>query len=598
MKTASFFLITLLATVLSGPNQAHAGPVDLQRHLIQESLPEHRVKIRVIEEDTSLRDAQNQISQHLVFSTIVPENEVAGTLQDLKTQDLHPRALSPGAITPLVAGQPLWVPVKNTWSTQDEDDYSQWVASQITPDFNTGTGLFADCADVSLLFRWVYARDHKLPVANSLAGSGKLVGHFTTNAAWDSLPQDADWAKDERFKAALRYVFDNTYTRSVIDDVYPTQVTPQFVRAGSIFMIIRPGDGHAQTVKSVDPVNGITSYWGNEPASEIIFHGALVVEAQNKLTFGMWRWPVLTNGSWLLIPANQMPGYSDDQSKLTFDSNDEYQDWVDQQLGIHESDETRLTTVTQGFVDLLISRMETTAESLYSCVYTACAPGSAVYNNYSTFDRDARLLSEQQDAMNLINKLGSDNPKVQDLLRGLKGMGEIIPGTGLTWLKLFQDVSTLSTLKPDPRQPFFIRWGLTAPTGVSASTFTFITEATALRSLLIKRTNLIYEGQVLCGSQCNPNSTSVKTYSTATLDSGIRQVIGDVLKQTVASSFDGAALTNVEAQYQDYLLNLTDRSCGDHGCTYADAVFGPQAQARLKNWSPNPGDSPAARWGF
>ena len=50
----------------------------------------------------------------------------------------------------------------------------------INTQFNKSTGLFANCADVGLLFRWIYAREKSLPIANTLQGpSKKLFGHFS-----------------------------------------------------------------------------------------------------------------------------------------------------------------------------------------------------------------------------------------------------------------------------------------------------------------------------------------------------------------------------------------------------------------------------------
>ena len=88
---------------------------------------------------------------------------------------------------------------------------------------------------------------------DSLAGRWPaLWAFFEALLAWDKLPQDADWKKDERFKAALRYLFDNTFTHTVVADLYPTFINPQYVRPGSMFMIIRTTSGHTQTLQKVD----------------------------------------------------------------------------------------------------------------------------------------------------------------------------------------------------------------------------------------------------------------------------------------------------------------------------------------------------------
>ena len=583
---------------------------NLNYYPVQESLPDGSVRFKIIEEDPSLRSQQNQISQQVIYKAIVQKADlpidVQGILQkilkknqaDLLDNAGPTRPTTGGPRFPMVA-KPLWTPVKNAWTEADEDAYSAWFAQQTT-DFNQDTGLLADCADTGLLFRWVYARNNLLPIANTMTGSGKLVGHFSSNAAWDALPTNADWKQDERFKAAMRYVFDNTYTRTVVSDIYPTVISPQYVRPGSMVMIIRPADGHTQTVHQVAPTRGITTLWGNEPAAETIYSSALIIEIQNKMTVGMWRQVELVGQTWQLTPANQMPGYSTAQFAQTFNSNGEMNDWLNSQLGVVESDATRLQVLESAFEQGLGMRLQVTAESIPFCIAIQCATTSAAYDNYSTFARDAKLVSEQQEMAALITKMGTTNPDVINFENQVKEEGEVIHGSGLTYLALLQDPTLLTKFNSDPRVSYETRWGI-APATPNA-TLDFYTISQALSSLLSERLTEINNGFYTCQrGGCTPNSATLKSLNTATLDGGIKTVVQETLAAANVAGVDPAAITAVHTYFSNtWIYNLTATTCANNygTCTFNDIVWGTDAATHINAWSPVATDPINTRWGY
>jgi hypothetical protein len=390
---------------------------------VKETLPDGRVDVRVIQETTAPKDRQDLLPQIVTFKRVMSAREAAEFKTPLATRVLIAKA-----------GKPLWQLSKPQWTQADEDDYSNWIATEVTTDFLSNTQIVVDCADTGLLFRWVYARNHQLPIANSLTGSGQLFGHFSSNADWDKLAQDSDWKKDERFKAALRYLFDNSYTRTVVADLYPTLVSPQYVRPGSMFMIIRTTSGHTQTVHKVDLTHGISTLWGNEPAASTIFDTPLIVEAESKQTIGMWRWvrqdSTAKGMRWVLTPSEEMPGYSLEQFQETTDDSDVFSDWFYQKLGITISDADKLASVVKSFGQSLMFRQSITAMSVAYCYLTPCDPSSQDYSDYSTFARDARIVSEQNQALTLIAKLGSTNQAVTVAMAQLPD-AEVIPTSGL-----------------------------------------------------------------------------------------------------------------------------------------------------------------------
>ena len=594
---AAFFCIS------SPVNAQVTAPSTLQYYPIQEALPNGKVHFKLIEEDTSLRAHQEQISQHVIYDAILAPTDLPSDLpafiaKVVKQQPAHAQASPRFPVT----AKPLWVPVKDAWTQADEDAYSAWFAT-VKNDFDSGTGLLADCADVGLLFRWVYARNNLLPIANTMSGSGKLFGHFSSNSDWDRLATNADWKQDERFKAALRYLFDNTYTRTVIADLFPTIVSPQYVRPGSMFMIIRPTDGHTQTIHSIDSTSGFTTYLGNEPAAETIYISSLIVEVQNKLTLGMWRQVRKTVSAgtpqWELTPAAQMPGYSLAQFQQVFNSNEEYTEWLDGQIGIQVTDQNRLRVLADAFYQGIQSRLQVTASSIPYCIVIPCAVNGTDYNNYSTFAKDARLSSEQKEIAGLIQKLGQDSDDVAFFLSGMKQYGEVIRGSGLMYLDLLQNPALLAKFNPDPRVSYETRWGIQPATADPA--LDLYANAQALFNLLGQRNTEVLSGISICRENCDANSASVKNLNTVRLDAGIKTVY-QLLMNSIDSmnSMNPDAMKTIRAHYAEQTIYyLTDSTClGLNGCTLDDLVFGGAATTHFSKWSPNAQDPVKARWGY
>jgi hypothetical protein len=588
MKIALRLLAAVCFIALSGSALAESTP---RRWVIQETLPSGQVEVRVIEDEGSGR--QDVISQQIVFKKIMSSAEAARFEFAGNVAAPSPLAFQPG--------NPLWVASKPQWTAFDEADYSNWIATRVTTDFLSGTGLVADCADMGLLFRWVYARDHQLPIANTMAGSGRLFGHFSSSASWDALAQDPDWRKDERFKAALRYLFDNTYTRTVVADLYPTEVSPQYVQPGSMFMIIRPNSGHTQTIHAIGLTSGIATLWGNEPASAAIFSTPLLLEAEEKETFGRWRYVEQVASPdgplWKLISSDEMPGYSANQFGQVFKDVDALSDWIDAQLGIHIPDSVRFTNLVSTFQENLFIRESVAAAGLAFCHVTTCDPSSQDYEDYSTFSRDVRLQSEQKQILALISKLGSTDPIVIKTLAQFPS-DEVIPGSGLTYLALLEDPTALGRLNPDPRVPFAERWGVTG--SALTPTVTLNGDAVALTELLYQRLFFVQQGASLCQDGCDHESDSIKAYDTAHLDGGIRSLIGLLFADGAREGVDPDALPKIRLSFARGQLSITSPACPEKGgvCTLDDAVFADGAQARLAHWSPDPWDAVGARWGF
>jgi hypothetical protein len=584
--------VLLLACAFLPIQFAHAS--SLQYQVIEEGMPGGFVKVKVIEEDPSGRFNQSAISQQVVYKNTFLSNEVP-TLDWMLSKRIVPILKT---IHSKMAPQPLWVPVKNAWTEADEDAYSAWFASQVNKKFDQGSGLDADCADMGLLFRWVYARNNLLPIANTLSGSGKLFGHFSASADWDQLPTDPDWRNDERFKAALRYLFDNTYTWSVVGDLYPTLINPEYVRPGSMFMIIRASGGHTQTVQNIDPVDGITTLWGNEPASEVIEKTGLLIEMKNQQTFGRWRLPKLNGSVWTLIPADQMPGFSLEQFQQNFQDQSDFEDFVDFRLSIHPTAESRLNGLIRDFNQAISARMTVIAQGLVPCYFNICATTSADYNNYSTFARDARIQNQVQEITAQIAKMGSDNETVQDVLDALQQQGEIIIGSGLTFVSLINDPTGVTKFNPDPRVSYAARWGISQTADPVASDFLGLSQAVDV--LLMQRAMQVSYGYHECQNGCDTNSAQIKALNTATSDAQLKALLPKLESAALDPKLNPTTLQFVENYYDHYkIYNVSSSDCqSQDNCTLKDVVWTPGAVDRILKWTSTPTDTINVRWGL
>lgn len=586
-------------------------------HIIQEPTDGGKVKYTVIEEDLSLRDKPDQISQYVIFKKISFANDpnimteamkYSVGLKDMTNSFLKdfdtPMAPPP---PPPPAAKPLWTAIKNTWTAQDEKDYQTWFEATVTTEFNKGTALLADCADVALLFRWAYAHDKKLPVANTLSGSGKLFGHFSSSSNWDKLPSDPDWRKDERFKQAMRYLFDNAYTQSVFTDLYPTQINSTYVHPGSIYMIIREKSGHAQTIHKIDAKNaGMRSLWGNEPSAESIYSSYFIWEPAVKNLFGSWRWPVYQDGAWKLISAKNMPGYSDEQFAKRKDlGEDLFQVWVLSGLGLVDFEEVKISREIQTVKEAIEYRIKTTAIAAMICGYTPCNTSGADYDNHSTNSRDARLLQSQAALLKTVASAGGINAdSVVHAIAKADVAGIVIQGFPYTFKDFIFSEALLKNIKPEANLTFNQRWGLNQFTSKTAQ-FKMLEQQ--LKINLLERMDAADSASYYCVTKtCDPSSATITALSTAQVDRGFVALANQLIPLVNEPEINqGTLLEETYEAYRDvdasssYPERVTSPLCENPvQCTMFDVIWSPGALNRVKTWKSQPIDSPASRWGL
>ena len=589
-------LLPLFLFFLAIFNSAQAG---LVYHLLEVPHESGAIELQIIYENPAFRKKQNIISQNVankVFFGPDQKAELEKYKADFRAGLIDPRSLFAPILSFAKSDQPLWVATKDEWSEADEVDYSDWIVTHADTNFTQDSGLMTDCADVGLLLRWVYAREKRLPIANTLSGSGKLFGHFSSNPDWDKLPTNSDWKKDERFKAALRYLFDNTFTHTIDLDQSPTVISPDFVRPGSLYMEVHDTSGHTRTVMKLIAHQGIQFIYG-VPGGSINFETNILgpVSSPEEGGFKRWRWVHLVgegaNKTWELIPASEMPGFSLEQYSPNETTISLYS-----KLGIPVTDWETLLTYSTLFGSGIIGRLYSTVDALYPCHIKVCDPKSPEYDQYSTPSRDARLIQYQQALLDLISKLGTDNYYVKKILEGY--VTEVIPHTQLTYGDLLNQPGKLQSLKSDPRLSFEERWGLSqSDLSVSAYSSSYVVSV-----LISNRIYLVDKGIKYCFPQgrntCQANDPKAEALNTIEFDRGFKLLFTDFQMKMSNPLLNPDVVSQVNKDYTNGFFQMGINCDGQWGCNNQQLLTFPNGTSRVDHWTSNSFDSLIKRWGY
>ena len=464
------------------------------------------------------------------------------------------------------APKPIWTPTKNAWTLDDEKAYSAWFTNTVTDNYLVGSGFDVDCADFALAVRWTYAHDHLMPAANTLAGSGKLFGHWSGRTDWDLLATNADWRKDARFKAALHYLLESTYTHSITLDLYPVELDRDFVNPGSILLTLySEATGHTQVINTVGKNPAIcgdydclTTIFGNEPAAETAQteQAWIVNGGPSEMGFSRWKWPVLAQSTWSLTPAAQMPGYSLEQYSQTDLDNLGFGLYVDQKLGLDIGLDAQGWLQVESLQTQLSSRETITAIGWMYCgkgvAAVPCDPSDPLYDDYSTPSKDARLQSTRVATNTELAKFAAGDPTLlnlqQYLLNPILGF-EPIPPIALSMADYLDDADGVDErMSSDPTQPFETRWG---QVGLDLDTKIKVWAMAWTEAWWSGRVPLADQGIAACfpngtGPTCDGHSPTIQDLSSARIDFGLAAVRTQIL----------AALPQLKAETKAWLVTL------------------------------------------
>lgn len=535
-----FFLLTIgiFSTAFSTTQKVtYIDPLGShwQRWIIIEKQEQQNILL-VVEKPAADSD-QRQVSQVIVARIIFGKGEKKKIQKIinhyLSKRDLRARPLSyyndlradPQEITP----RPLWEPIKNAWTVDDENKYAQWYKTTVTERMTVGSGLEFDCADYGLLMRWIYAHDNRLPIINSLAGSGELFGHFSESKKWSHLPTHPEWNKDERFKAAMRYLFASTYTRSIFNDLYPIKINKEFITPGSIILTLRPDNtGHTQVVLDVGLQNYcdtvcITVLFGNEPARDYSYKTQADIRYHNLKSGGFmrWRWPVYQNQKWELMATAEMPGYSLEQYEHANMSFDEYYNYIIESLDFDLTPAQKAYSLAKSLFNDLQQRVINTALGAIHCHYQYCDPAGLVFDQHSTPSRDKRFREKRDQLLRLVATLSS---REQVNLRRRFKDSLLMPSGRLPLASdyIFNTNGISDKMSSDPSVSYAQRWGIDGSDSYDSA----LIEFSVFSATWIYRASMVDTAMTLCFDRdlkpiCDPDSLVIKNLSTLTLDTGL-----------------------------------------------------------------------------
>lgn len=403
-----------------------------------------------------------------IFSTTESAELWLRSLGFLERQDSGvPRfagGLRTEALTPRVPNLPLWE-IKNAWSTEWETRYAAWVHQEVDENFFVKHQISTDCSDVAYVLRWIFARINHLPAANRLMGSNQKFSTLDTRTDWMRLPTSPDWDKDQRLRAALDYLLENTYTHTLIKDSYPVAVNTSAFSAGTYHLALHASSGHTQFIfKSKEngyglPFMMISStvprairtlmvhfFWGEQPAS------------REQAGFMRMDWAVKNGSSISLMSEAAHPWYSLDQYSKNFFGPGETGDFplrLIQKLDPAFNGALVAERILSDIKAQIVERIHVVQEGYAICSHELCTPRSVNYDNWSTPDRDARLLAQLRLLPTIFGFCADCAPMIRDFVSE-----KVDVGGHQTTLQALAYTFVTGNFYSDPRVSPMLRWGL------------------------------------------------------------------------------------------------------------------------------------------
>jgi hypothetical protein len=353
----------------------------------------------------------------------------------------------------------VWNVSGRQWSVEDEYQFGDWVEANITEDFFVRYKIPVDCADVPYAVRWIYSRVSHLPAA-ATTKDGKLIGHWSTH--WKDLPTDAEWHKDRRFRAALLHMLAETTTRTLPLDTYPIRIDPESVTAGTVFFVTESHSGIIGRV-SLDGsyAHPLQTWEATVPAKiqKMNQKNFLSPRPESTIYSGLvkFRWPVMENGRWQLLPEKQHPFYSKEQySSLFYEGYADFMDAVGRRIDPTEYDPwEKMLKVLHTTARFVRDRIPIVLEGYKRCRRGGCREGSDLWETYSTPGRDGFIILLMDHLRQLIESNSLDPEAVKQEMETL--CFDISRDRSITFYQLYQDYLWLS---PHPEDPVEARWGL------------------------------------------------------------------------------------------------------------------------------------------
>lgn len=371
----------------------------------------------------------------------------------------------------MVVQAALWTP-ENQWSEEWEKKYSQWITSEVNPQFFIENQISTDCADAVISLRWIFSRMNALPAANTTVAG--LVSQASTR--WDNIQAGDHWKTDLRFKTALRDIVNATDTRTLFKDTYPIELNRKNLVPGTLFMNATSASGHAEWIAkmSFDGMNNpITFYASTVPQQvrELLVYPFMKTQwpTRNENGFVRLKWVRMSGNSPVIISEKEMPGYSLEQYQLSslYAGKMDFDDFVTERLIGQPLDGLRkLQTLTSHLVQRYENRVPVIQKGYQFCRQKSCAKEGINFYNHSTYSRDTaiqfliigitELIYSDRYSRNVDDELAG-----QMVLKWSQNQSNIFVDLGFTKVSLGTLVAHWNEKKysSDPNESIEKRWG-------------------------------------------------------------------------------------------------------------------------------------------
>ncbi|MBC7714868.1 MAG: hypothetical protein H7177_16090 [Rhizobacter sp.] len=311
---------------------------------------------------------------------------------------------------------------KNAWNESWEEKFGQWISASVDDDFFSKNNIETDCADAMVGLRWIFARNNSLPAANMIEGSNDLFGNFSMKKDWRNLPTSSDWKQDKLFLKALRYVMDETSTRSIDGDGYPVKLTREGLHPGTYIITKADDSRHTRIITSSDfstpaVLPFLTKSSTTPAALRNLFQEILIDQewpSPEKKIILSFRWPVRSGSKWVLLSPEKHPQYSREQ----FDPALEHENpsFIKFLIDRTKSDFDPINLIELGINDIKKSlqlRILIVDEGYKYCIDYDCHQGSKGFDDWSTYERDSKIVHKFNDFKNLMDQYVNEHPELE-----------------------------------------------------------------------------------------------------------------------------------------------------------------------------------------
>lgn len=368
----------------------------------------------------------------------------------------------------LRAAEEIWHS-KNMWNEAWEEKFGQWISLSVDDDFFYKNNIETDCADAMVGLRWIFARNNSLPAANNIEGTNELFGNFSMRESWQKLPTGNYWYEDKLFLKALRYVMDETSTRSIDNDGYPVKLTKAGLLPGTYIITKADDSRHTRIITRSDftmptTLPFITKSSTSPVSLRKLFQETLIDEewpSEDKKLFLSFRWPVKSGLKWILQSSNQHPRYSMEQfdSALALENPSFIKFLIDRTKNQFDP----VDLISLGINDVsnnLHKRMLMVDQGYLYCQSNNCHEGTQGFDDWSTYERDLKIVHKYTDFKNLIDKYENQYPGLSLKWNENLSVAKIIILDRELSLFEVQDLFINKRVSSYPLDNPNVRWGL------------------------------------------------------------------------------------------------------------------------------------------